>query len=175
MSGKELFIRFTARAFRKLLSVYVFSYFPIGFEGRILSVPDHCVYFYFRTISSTCNLPIFVPTWCWSYVIGLISTEITSKSSLCIDLDIYFRLYITKNAACQMGQIAAIFDFITTCIGLVVALCVTFRTFRRNPYHNKGRFTPWTFRPKSTRTHVLDILCPISGNFGPALVHSNEI
>ena len=33
LSGKELFIWFTA--FRKLLSVYVFSYFPFGFEGRI--------------------------------------------------------------------------------------------------------------------------------------------
>ena len=48
---KELFIRFTARAFRKLLSVYVFIYFPFGFEGRlwdlIVSVPDHCLSFYF--------------------------------------------------------------------------------------------------------------------------------
>ena len=47
MSGKELFIRFTARAFRKLLSIYVFSYFPFGFEGRvwdlIVSVPNHCL------------------------------------------------------------------------------------------------------------------------------------
>ena len=43
--GKELFIRFAASAFRKLLSVYVFSYFLFGFEGRIwgliVSVPDH--------------------------------------------------------------------------------------------------------------------------------------
>ena len=49
LSGKELFIRFTTRAFRKLLSVYVFSYFPFGFEGRIwdliVSVPDHCLSF----------------------------------------------------------------------------------------------------------------------------------
>ena len=49
--GKELLIRFTASAFRKLLSVYVFSYFPFGFEGRmrdvIVSVPDHCLSFYF--------------------------------------------------------------------------------------------------------------------------------
>ena len=49
--GKELFIRFTASAFRKLPSVYVFSYFPLGFEGRmwdlIVSVPDHCLSFYF--------------------------------------------------------------------------------------------------------------------------------
>ena len=48
--GKELFIRFTASAFRKLLSVYVFSYFPFGFEGGmwdlIVSVPDHCLSFY---------------------------------------------------------------------------------------------------------------------------------
>ena len=50
LSGKELFIRFTASAFRKLLSIYVFSYFPFGFEGRmwdlIVSVPDHCLSFY---------------------------------------------------------------------------------------------------------------------------------
>ena len=47
---KELFIRFTASAFRKLLSVYVFSYFPFGFEGGmwdlIVSVPDHRLSFY---------------------------------------------------------------------------------------------------------------------------------
>ena len=48
---KELFVRFTASAFRKLPSIYVFSYFPFGFEGRmwdlIVSVPDHCLSFYF--------------------------------------------------------------------------------------------------------------------------------
>ena len=48
--GKELFIRFTASAFRKLPSVYVFSYFPFGFEGRMwdlmVSVPDRCLSFY---------------------------------------------------------------------------------------------------------------------------------
>ena len=53
--GKELFIRFTASAFRKLLSVYVFSYFPFGFEGRmwdlIVSVPDHCLSFYFPMLA----------------------------------------------------------------------------------------------------------------------------
>ena len=42
--------RFTASALRKLLSVYVFSYFPFGFEGRMLdliwSVPDLCLSFY---------------------------------------------------------------------------------------------------------------------------------
>ena len=51
LSGKELFIRFTASAFRKLLSIYVFMCFPFGFEGRmwdlIVSVPDHCLSFYF--------------------------------------------------------------------------------------------------------------------------------
>ena len=49
--GKELFIRFTASAFGKLPSIYVFSYFPFGFEGRmwdlIVSVPDFCLSFYF--------------------------------------------------------------------------------------------------------------------------------
>ena len=51
--GKELFILFAASAFRKLSSIYVFSYFPFGFEGRIwdliVSVPDHCLSFYFLT------------------------------------------------------------------------------------------------------------------------------
>ena len=46
-----MFIRFTASAFRKLPSIYVFSYFPFGFEGGmwdlIVSVPDHCLSFYF--------------------------------------------------------------------------------------------------------------------------------
>ena len=35
LSGKELFTGFTAHAFLKLLSIYVFSYFFFGFEGRI--------------------------------------------------------------------------------------------------------------------------------------------
>ena len=51
LPGKELFIRFTASAFPKLLSIYVFSYFPFGFEGRmwdlIVSVPEHCLSLYF--------------------------------------------------------------------------------------------------------------------------------
>ena len=65
---KELFIRFAASAFRKLPSVYTFSYFPFGFEGRmwdlIVSVSDHCLSFYFplrlltpsRTIFRTVNI-----------------------------------------------------------------------------------------------------------------------
>ena len=58
--GKELFILFAASAFRKLSSIYVFSYFPFGFEGRIWdligSVPDHCLSFYFKKfLTSTCE------------------------------------------------------------------------------------------------------------------------
>ena len=55
----SLFILFAASAFRKLSSIYVFSYFPFGFEGRIwdliVSVPDHCLSFYSvgRRLSST--------------------------------------------------------------------------------------------------------------------------
>ena len=52
--GKELFIRFSASAFRELPSIYVFSYFPFGFERRmwdlIVSVPGHCLSFYLDTI-----------------------------------------------------------------------------------------------------------------------------
>ena len=47
--GKELFIRFTASVCRKLLSVYVFSYFPFGFEGRMWD----CLSFYLLV---TCNI-----------------------------------------------------------------------------------------------------------------------
>ena len=40
-------------SFRQLRSIYVFSYFPFGFEGRmwnlIVSVPDHCLSFYFTS------------------------------------------------------------------------------------------------------------------------------
>ena len=41
---------FAASAFRKLSSIYVFSYFPFGFEGRIwdLIVSVHCLSFYFK-------------------------------------------------------------------------------------------------------------------------------
>ena len=43
-------------SFRKLPSIYVFSYFPFGFEGRmwdlIVSVLDHCLSFYFASVTS---------------------------------------------------------------------------------------------------------------------------
>ena len=49
--GKSCSFCFAASAFRKLSSIYVFNYFPFGFEGRIwdliVSVPDHCLSFYF--------------------------------------------------------------------------------------------------------------------------------
>ena len=61
---KELFIRFTASAFRKLQSIYVFRYFPFGFEGRmwdlIVSVPDHCLSFYFA-YQSSCGCAVWRP------------------------------------------------------------------------------------------------------------------
>ena len=38
----------------ELPSIYVFSYFPFGFEGRmwdlIVSVPDHCLFFTLITL-----------------------------------------------------------------------------------------------------------------------------
>ena len=50
-------VRLTANAFRKLLSIYVFSFFPFGFEGRmsdlIVTVPDHCLSFYFEKLAYT--------------------------------------------------------------------------------------------------------------------------
>ena len=92
------------------------------------------------------------------------------------DLDIYFRLFITKNAensACQEGHVAAIIDFVT--IGLAAGLCLTSRTFCPNPNYTIGYFGLLTFRPKSTRSQVLDISYPILGHCGPAFVCSNQI
>ena len=47
--GKSCSFGFIMSAFRKLLSIYVFSYFPFGFEGRmwdlIVSVPDQLLIF----------------------------------------------------------------------------------------------------------------------------------
>ena len=48
--GKSCSFCLSRVPFRKRLSVYVFSYFPFGFEGRMwdlfVSVPDHCLSFY---------------------------------------------------------------------------------------------------------------------------------
>ena len=53
-------MRFIASAFGKLPSIYVFSYFPFGFEGRMLdlivSVPDHCLSFYFSDVRTNESL-----------------------------------------------------------------------------------------------------------------------
>ena len=58
--GKELFIRFSASAFRKLPSIYVFGYFPFGFEGRmwdlIVSVPDQLLIFLLRKLVNLIRL-----------------------------------------------------------------------------------------------------------------------
>ena len=75
----ELFILFAASAFRKLSSIYAFSYFPFGFEGRIwdliVSVPDHCLSFY----------SIFDPQ-------GLHSSRFTSSSSVFETTGLHFSL-----------------------------------------------------------------------------------
>ena len=51
------------RAFRRLLSIYVFSYFPFGYEGRIwhliVSAPDHCLYFYFGHFANSSATTLF--------------------------------------------------------------------------------------------------------------------
>ena len=62
--GKSCSFGFTASAFRKLLSVYVFSYFPFGFEGRIwdliVSVPDHCFILIDASFKAELTLMCFV-------------------------------------------------------------------------------------------------------------------
>ena len=84
--GKELFIRFTASAFRKPLAVYVFSYFPFGFEGRmwdlVVSAPDHCLSFYFSP---------------WVPIYFLIQKYI--KSSVCIMVPLLKLSYTQKRCS----------------------------------------------------------------------------
>ena len=60
------FIQFTASTFRKLPSIYAFSYFPFSFEGRmwdlIVSVPDHCLSFYFFCPHQTVMIDSYILT-----------------------------------------------------------------------------------------------------------------
>ena len=82
---------------------------------------EHEVNFYF---------PLFFPLLCLEALVVFIGL------SLCFHLDIYFRLFITKNAensACQEDHVAAIIDFVT--VGLVVVLCLGY-----------GQLTPWSVR-----------------------------
>ena len=85
--GKELFIRFNASAFRKMPSSYVFSYFPFGFEGRmwnlIVSVPDHCLLFYFEYLLILCRIALWTST----------EKELSSGPSACAVL-LYVVLFV---------------------------------------------------------------------------------
>ena len=91
----ELFIRFTASAFGKLPPIYVFSYFPFGFEGRmrdlIVSVPDHCLSFYF-VLSA---LVVVIVSW-WLLYSFVISYRLychyilKSKSNFIVFITEYF-------------------------------------------------------------------------------------
>ena len=65
------FSYYVSDIFCKLLSVYIFSYFPLGFEGRmwdlIVSVPDHCISFYFVRKSESSHeflISVFPPGKC---------------------------------------------------------------------------------------------------------------
>ena len=66
-----------ASAFRKLSSIYVFSYFPFGFEGRIwdliVSVPEHCLSFYFSACGSS-----------WTFVLTVLLISLTRQQSDCM-------------------------------------------------------------------------------------------
>ena len=59
-----------ASAFRKLSSFYVFSYFPFGFEGMIwdliVSIPDHCLSFYFTVTFFVLKYSVYI---CNVYII----------------------------------------------------------------------------------------------------------
>ena len=52
--------------------MYVFSYFPFGFEGRIwdliVSVPDHCLSFYFEGVPWVKDFRVIGPLVRWRYV-----------------------------------------------------------------------------------------------------------
>ena len=56
LRAHQRFSWYSQGAFRELLSVYVFSYFSFGFEGRIWDlielVPDHCLSFHFTSVGT---------------------------------------------------------------------------------------------------------------------------
>ena len=99
--GKGLYIRFIASAFHKLMSVYVFSYFPFYFEGRmwdlIVSVPDHCLAFYFELL--ICVVEFIVSrtsiTLCIIFI-AIFSSKLTSKLTLVTEV----LEFLTKNVCC---------------------------------------------------------------------------
>ena len=103
LSGKELFIRFTAPAFRKPLSFYVFSYFPFGFEGRmwdlIVSVPDHCLSFYFE-----CDIFYKIRTMfgiiSYIYILGVFTEKPYIKP---LERNVVYITIITLNHATSHG------------------------------------------------------------------------
>ena len=100
-------------AFRKLPSAYVFSYFPFGFEGRmwdlIVSVPGHCLSFYFslfdprsrqwlsldydvfteHSIASHFQTTIhFIYFTDFGFLISIYNVQIYTLFILCLNLDI---------------------------------------------------------------------------------------
>ena len=82
--GKELFILFAASAFRKLSSIYVFSYFPFGFEGRIwdliVSVPDHCLSSYFDFILYFKRFVSFQKKYCYFLFTKILKVSMMADS-----------------------------------------------------------------------------------------------
>ena len=74
------------------VSNYVFSYFPFGFKGRmwdlIVSVPDHCLSFYFKILqTSTFYISYYI---CYLLYITYITFE-------CHDINIYDCLNMWMN------------------------------------------------------------------------------
>ena len=82
--------------FRKLPSIYAFSYFPFGFEDRmwdlIVSVPDHCLSFYlsFRYVGLSLSYFDFFISLC-EFVIMLCQFVI----SLCGFIFLLCRFFIS--------------------------------------------------------------------------------
>ena len=74
-------IRFTASAFRKLLSIYVFSYFPFGFVGRmwdlIVSIPDHCLSFYSAALIMNNDLS-YITSWAADWLVDFNASKTLS-------------------------------------------------------------------------------------------------
>ena len=87
------------------MSVYVFSYFPFYFEGRmwdlIVSVPDHCLAFYFELL--ICVVEFIVSrtsiTLCIIFI-AIFSSKLTSKLTLVTEV----LEFLTKNVCCLKGS-----------------------------------------------------------------------
>ena len=90
-------------AFRKQLSVYVFSYLPFGYKGRlwdlIVSVPDHCLSFYLDLDACKCAIffsAIAIAGSCFTVTVTVSGLDTSLNFLVGLRVLLFSDLYIGK-------------------------------------------------------------------------------